>query len=96
MTAAQWYQSPTAMIELDKLLREGSLKDAMEVLKEESRATSFNTNDLATIALRHASLAGYQKALNDLVALSMPPKKLKKQTLEEWAHIAPQVQSNTP
>lgn len=89
MNAEDWYRSPTAMQELAGLLKDGALKDAVEVLKEGSRASSFATNDLATIALRHASLAGYTKALNDLVALASPPKTQKTSALEEWSHIKP-------
>ena len=89
MTTEDWYRSPTAMHELAGLLNDGALKDAVEVLKEGSRATSFATNDLATIALRHASLAGYHKALNDLVALASPLKNQKSSALEAWSHIKP-------
>ena len=87
MTTEDWYRSPTAMHELAGLLKDGVLKDAVEVLKENARATSFATNDLATIALRHASLAGYTKALNDLIALATPPKNQKKVAPEAWSHI---------
>jgi hypothetical protein len=89
MTTEDWYRSPTAMTELAALLKEGALKDAIEVLKEESRATSFNTNDLATISLRHASMAGYNKAINDLIALATPTKKISRNTPLEWEHIKP-------
>lgn len=92
MTTDLWYQSPTAMHDLAALLADGALADAMLILQERAKAREVPNGDLTAIALSHATLTGYQKALDDLRRLSQPPKKpdhkARAEALSEWAHAA--------
>jgi hypothetical protein len=53
--------------------------------------------DVTTLALTHAHLAGYQKAIDDLVALTQLPLVAKRSisntgTTDEWGYATPPTQ----
>lgn len=83
MNAKEWYNSPTLMVELAKAIHEEPLKSLLAVLQTRAKAQIINSNDVTQIALTHATLSGYQKALDDIIALSQAPKQ-KPTPLEEW------------
>lgn len=83
MNLKDWYTSPTLMLELQKALQEEPMKSLMSVLQSRAKARPVSTNDVTQIALEHATLSGYQKALDDIATLSQPLKQ-KPTPLEEW------------
>ena len=85
MNIKDWYSSPTLMVELAKAIHEEPLKSLLAVLQSRAKAQIINSNDVTQIALAHAALSGYQKALDDITALSQAPKQ-KPTPLEEWTH----------
>lgn len=89
MSVKDWYLSPTLMLELSIALQEEPLKSLMSLLQSRAKAKTINSNDVTYIALEHATLSGYQKALDDIIALSQPQKQ-KPTPLEEWTHKKPQ------
>lgn len=96
MTITNWYSVPELREELARLVKETVLATALEVLSTKAKATLPSMQvDVTTLALTHAHLAGYQKALDDLMALSRLPL-VSKRTLtpdpsitDEWGHAMP-------
>ena len=84
MNSDLWYNSPNMMEELRALLAEGPLHEAMTILQERANARKIPGVDLTALALQHATLVGYQKALDDLINLSRPVKKRTLPKLTEW------------
>ena len=84
MNSDLWYNSPNMMEELRALLAEGPLHEAMIILQERAKARKIPEADLTALALQHATLVGYQKALDDLINLSRPVKKRILPKLTEW------------
>lgn len=87
MTTEDWYRSPTAMHELAGLLEKGVLKEAMELLKANALPAALRTCDVTAIALNHAVLSGYNKALQHLEALATNPTKDQKPMPPAWDYI---------
>ena len=94
MTITAWYSVPELREELARLTKETVLSTALEVLSLQAKAKLPSMQvDVTTLALTHAPLAGYQKALDDLVALTQPPLIAKRAivnsgTTDEWGHAA--------
>ncbi len=94
MTITAWYSVPELSEELARLTKETVLSTALEVLSLQAKAKLPSMQvDVTTLALTHAHLAGYQKALDDLVALTQPPLIAKRAivnsgTTDEWGHAA--------
>lgn len=95
MTITAWYNVPELREELARLMKETVLSTALEVLSVQAKAKLPSMQvDVTTLALTHAHLAGYQKALDDLVALTQPPLIAKRAiansgTADEWGHATP-------
>ena len=94
MTITAWYSVPELREELARLIKNTALSTALEVLSLQAKARMPSMQvDVTTLALTHAHLAGYQKALDDLVALTQPPLIAKRAivnsgTTDEWGHAA--------
>jgi hypothetical protein len=84
MNSERWYKSPNLMSDLAGMLADGPLHEAMLILKERAKARRLTNADVTALALQHAHLVGYQKALDDLNDLSQPPKKRTVPKLTEW------------
>lgn len=84
MTTELWYNSPNMMEDLRGLLAEGALHEAVLILQERAKARKIPEADITSLALQHATLVGYQKALDDLINLSRPVKKRTLPKLTEW------------
>lgn len=95
MTLTQkWYVTPIPQQELDRLITSSCLGAALEILQNQAKARGIKSVDPVTIALSHAQLAGYQKAIDDLIALSAPKNVKGPATLPtEWSHLNPQTES---
>ena len=99
MTLQDWFKVPEKQEELARLLRDTVLAHAVDFLSQRAKARLPSANvDTTALALTHAHLAGYQKALDDLVTLSQPPPTTKRKPVEsEWMHISPFLtQPSTP
>lgn len=71
-TLNEWYQTPEPYKELRRMLDETALGVAVSILQERARIGPLDSTDTTQLALQHAIASGYQKALNDLDALSRP------------------------
>lgn len=97
MTITAWYSVPELREELARLIKNTALSTALEVLSLQAKARMPSMQvDVTTLALTHAHLAGYQKALDDLTALTQPPLIAKRAivnsgTTDEWGHAAASV-----
>ena len=95
MTITAWYNVPELREELARLMKETVLSTALEILSTQAKAKLPSMQvDVTTLALTHAHLAGYQKALDDLIALTQPPLIAKRAlansgTVDEWGHATP-------
>lgn len=95
MTITAWFNVPELREDLARLLKESVLATALEVLESRAKATLPSMQvDVTTLALTHAHLAGYQKAISDLISLAQPPSISKWSIAntgltEEWAYITP-------
>jgi hypothetical protein len=78
---AEWYQTPEPHKELRRLLDETALGVAVNILQERARIGPLDSTDTTQIALQHAIASGYQKALNDLDALSRPRSIIQRKPL---------------
>jgi hypothetical protein len=80
MNLQDWYSNPETHQELQRLLGTSVLRGAVDLLQQRARVPQLRTTDLNELALQHAIASGYQKALDDLVALAQIPvaKKLPK------------------
>jgi len=88
MTTSDWYRDDTNHGELRSLLIKGALKSAVDVLQYNARASGPTSNDPVAIALHHRLLVGYQKAIDDLKALSQPKPAKPKTPSDNWSHAA--------
>jgi len=91
MTSIQkWYTTHLPQEELDRLITTTCLGEALSILKEHAKVNPVKSNDLTVIALAHAQLAGYQKAIDDLLALAAPRNRKPLAPLpSEWSHLNP-------
>lgn len=87
MTLTTWYQSPTAVQDLAKLLSDGVLHDALLILQERARVRNIKNTDPVILCQQLRRLEGYQEALDDLRSLAtIPEPKAQKLLPEPWAH----------
>lgn len=95
MTPTQkWYVTPLPQQELDRLLTTSCLKDAVGILQNQAKPRMMKSADPVTVALAYAQLVGYQKAIDDLIALSAPKNTKPLSALPtEWSHLNPQTES---
>lgn len=95
MTITAWFSVPELREDLARLLKESVLATALQVLESRAKATLPSMQvDVTTLALTHAHLAGYQKAINDLISLAQPPSISKRAiastgAADEWGYITP-------
>jgi regulator of sirC expression with transglutaminase-like and TPR domain len=91
MTSIQkWYTTHLPQEELDRLISTTCLGEALSILKQHAKVPPVKSNDLTAIALAHAQLAGYQKAIDDLIALSAPRNRKQLAPLPtEWSYLNP-------
>lgn len=91
MTSIQkWYTTHLPQEELDRLITTTCLGEALDILKQHAKVPPVKSNDLTAIALSHAQLAGYQKAIDDLLALAAPRNRKQLAPLPtEWSHLNP-------
>lgn len=80
-TLTEWYRTPEPQKELRRLLDETALGVAVSVLQERARVGPLPSTDVTQLALQHAIASGYQKALNDLEALSHPKRVIERKSL---------------
>jgi len=95
MTPTQkWYVTPLPQQELDRLITSTCLGDAIGILQAQAKPKMLKSSEPVAIALAHAQLVGYQKAIDDLVALSAPRNVKPLSALPtEWSHLNPQTES---
>lgn len=85
MTVQEWYSSPETHKEFERVLATTALKGAVELLQARARVGQLRTTSLNDLALQHAVASGYQKALDDLIALSKPMISRKPATVpKHW------------
>lgn len=92
MTLTQlWYTTNHPQEELGRLLTSTCLKDAVGILQSQAKPKSIKTADPVSLALTHAQLVGYQRAIEDLLALAAPRNMKQLAALPaEWSRIPTQ------
>lgn len=84
----QWYVTHLPQEELGRLLTSTCLQQAVAILQSQAKPKTLKSADPVSLALTHAQLVGYQKAIDDLIALSAPRNAKQLSALPtEWSHI---------
>jgi hypothetical protein len=96
MTVTDWHNVPELREELKLLMEKTVLSSALNLLSLKAKARPLTLGaDVTALALTHAHLAGYQKALDDFAALAQPPQRapgLRKSDdplAGEWGYVQP-------
>jgi poly-D-alanine transfer protein DltD len=91
MTLHDWYLNPEPQQELRRLMEATVLGSALELLQARAKVGAITSADTTFLALQHAVASGYQKALDDLEALSRPHIQKKIKPLpKHWESAAPE------